>query len=499
MEKKYILSIDQGTTTTKVVVFDREGTPVTSAYHEIQQIYPQPGWVEHDPRELWETTKWCIDQALTEKKIHPSEIAAIGITMQRETTILWDRSTGEPLYNAIVWQCRRTAEICEDLKARGYEGMVREKTGLVIDPYFSGTKIKWILDHIPEAKQKANAGQLCFGTVDTWLLWKLTGGQVHATDYSNASRTMLFNIREVKWDDELLAMLEIPRAILPEAKPSSGVFGYTAPELFAGERIPIAGIAGDQHASTFGQTCFKPGMAKNTYGTSLAMVMNIGEEFKPSHNGLTTDLAWGIDNRIEYAFEGVVFIGGAVVQWLRDGLKIIDHAAETEKMAQMVPDTGGIYIVPAFTGLCAPYWDMYARGTIVGITRGTSKEHFARAALESIAYQTKDVLEAMVADSGESLESLRVDGGAVRNEFLMQFQADILGVPVQRPVVTDMAALGAAYLAGLAVGFWESQEQLVAQWKIDKTYEPVMTAERREELYSGWKRAVERSLNWAKN
>lgn len=498
MEKKYVLAIDQGTTTTKVVIFDREGTPVASAYQEIQQIFPQPGWVEHDPREYWETTKHCIDKALTEKKIHPAELAAIGITMQRETTILWDRSTGEPLFNAIVWQCRRSMEICEDLKARGYEGMVREKTGLVIDPYFSGTKIKWILDNVPEAKQKANDGQLCFGTVDTWLLWKLTGGQVHATDYSNASRTMLFNIRDVKWDDELLAMLEIPREILPETKPSSGIFGYTDPELFAGERIPIAGIAGDQHASTFGQTCFKPGMAKNTYGTSLAMVMNIGEEFKLSNNGLTTDLAWGIDNRIEYAFEGVVFIGGAVLQWLRDGLKIIDHAAETEKMAQMVPDTGGVYIVPAFTGLCAPYWDMYARGTIVGITRGTSREHIARAALESITYQTKDVLEAMVADSGQSLDSLRVDGGAVRNEFLMQFQADILGVPVQRPVVTDMAALGAAYLAGLAVGFWESQEQLVSQWKIDKTYEPMMTAERREELYSGWKRAVKRSLHWAK-
>ena len=498
MEKKYILAIDQGTTTTKVVIFDREGIPVSNVFREIRQIYPNPGWVEHDPREYWETTKDCISEALKTKQIRPEEIMAIGITMQRETTILWNKSTGEPYHNAINWQCRRTIEICEDLKAQGYERMVREKTGIVIDPYFSGTKIRWILDNVPGLRQKAEAGEVCFGTVDTWLLWHLSGGQVHATDYTNASRTMLFNVKEIKWDDELLAMLEIPREILPETRPSSGIFGYTSPELFDGVRIPIAGIAGDQHAATFGQTCFKPGMAKNTYGTSLAMVMNIGDQFILSDHGVTTDLGWGINDHIVYAFEGVVFVGGAVVQWLRDGLHIIEHARETEKMAQMVPDSGGIYIVPAFTGLCTPYWDSYARGTIVGITRGTTREHFARAALESIAYQTKDVLDAMVADSGHSLDSLRVDGRAVGNDFLMQFQADILGVPVQRPVVTDMAALGAAYMAGLAVGFWEDTDQLVEQWKVDRTFEPTMPDEKRQELYNGWKRAVERSLGWAR-
>lgn len=498
MEKKYIMAIDQGTTGTRVVIFDRQGIPVIKAYREIEQIFPHPGWVEHNPLEHWDTTMQCIHEVLSKGEIHPSEIAAIGITMQRETTILWDRVTGEPISNAIVWQCRRTAPICEELKACGYDQVVRDKTGLLIDAYFSGTKVKWILDNVEDAKSKAIAGRLCFGNVDAWLLWKLTGGKVHATDYSNASRTMLFNIKEIKWDDELLAMLDIPREILPETMPSSGVFGYTDPRLFDGEEIPIAGIAGDQHASTFGQTCFKPGMAKNTYGTALAMVMNIGNEFIPSNSGLTTDLAWGIDDKIEYAFEGVVFIGGAVVQWLRDGLRIIDNAAETENMAKMVSDTGGVYIVPAFTGLCAPYWDMYARGTIVGITRGTTREHMARAALESIAYQTKDVLEAMVMDSGKNLDSLRVDGGAVENEFLMQFQADILGVPVEKPVVTEMAALGAAYLAGLAVGFWKDREELVNQWKVDKIYEPMMSSAKREELYGGWKRAVERSLNWAK-
>jgi len=498
MDKKYIMSIDQGTTGTRVVLFNREGLPVTSAYHEIKQFFPQPGWVEHDPLEYWETTKQCMDEVLAEGQVKPKEIAAVGITMQRETTILWDRVTGEPVFNAVVWQCRRSASICEDLKQRGYEEMVREKTGLIIDPYFSGTKIRWILDNVKEAKNKVAKGQLCFGNVDTWLLWKLTGGQVHATDYSNASRTMLFNTREIKWDDELLAMLDIPKEILPEVKPSSGIFGYTSPDLFDGEKIPIAGIAGDQHASTFGQTCFKPGMAKNTYGTALAMVMNIGDKFILSNNGLTTDLAWGIENRIEYAFEGVIFIGGAVVQWLRDGLRVINHASETEQMANSLADTGGVYIVPAFTGLCAPYWDMYARGTIVGITRGTTREHLARASLESIAYQTKDVLEAMVADSGQNLDSLRVDGGAVQNEFLMQFQADILGVPVEKPVVTEMAALGAAYLAGLGIGFWKNRQELTEQWKIDKIYEPSMPSDRREELYAGWKKAVQRALNWAK-
>jgi glycerol kinase len=498
VEKKYVMAIDQGTTGTRVILVDREGNIVANSYREISQIYPHPGWVEHNPLEHWETTLACMREALEKAKARPDQIAGIGITNQRETTILWDRETGRPVYNAIVWQCRRTAPICEELKARGFEEKVREKTGLTIDAYFSATKIKWILDNVPEARDLARQGKLLMGCIDSWLIWNLSKGSAHVTDYSNASRTMLFNVRTLAWDQELLDALDIPQEILPTPRPSSGVMAMARnKEIFGDAEIPIAGVAGDQHAALFGQTCFRPGMAKNTYGTALALMMNIGEKFLLSWNGLTTDLAWGIGGKIEYALEGVVFIGGAAVQWLRDGLKIIESAAQTESMAQSVPDTAGVYVVPAFTGLCAPYWDMYARGLIIGITRGTTREHIVRATLESMAYQTRDVLEAMIADSGQVLESLRVDGGAVKNNFLMQFQADILGVPVIRPVVTEMAAMGAAYLAGLGVGFWKDKEEIAAQWKVDRVFEPQMDASRREELYAGWKRAVERARRWA--
>ncbi|MGC8777502.1 MAG: glycerol kinase GlpK [Candidatus Caldatribacteriaceae bacterium] len=497
MEKGYVMAIDQGTTGTRVILVNHDGMVVSSAYQEIAQIYPHPGWVEHNPLEYWDTTMKCIQEAMNKAQISASQIAGIGITNQRETTVIWDKDTGEPVYNAIVWQCRRTAPICEELKAKGLEEKVRAKTGLTIDAYFSATKIKWILDNVPGVKEKVRERKLLMGCIDSWLMWKLSGGRFHVTDYSNASRTMLFNVQRLAWDAELLDALEIPKEILPQPKPSSGTLALTERKVFWGEEIPIAGVAGDQHAALFGQTCFKPGMAKNTYGTALAMMMNIGEKFILSQHGLTTDLAWGIDGKVEYSLEGVVFIGGAAVQWLRDGLKIIDNAAQTEAIAQSVPDTAGVYIVPAFTGLCAPYWDMYARGTIVGITRGTTRAHIVRATLESMAYQTRDVLESMVADSGFTLESLRVDGGAVKNDFLMQFQADILGVPVIRPVVTEMAAMGAAYLAGLGVGFWKNREEISRQWRVDRTFEPKMEVSRREELYNGWKRAVERSRGWA--
>ncbi|MBC7218390.1 MAG: glycerol kinase GlpK [Candidatus Caldatribacterium sp.] len=498
MVKDYIMAIDQGTTGTRVILVDQEGNIVSSAYREITQIYPHPGWVEHNPREYWETTLACMREAMKKAKARPSQIAGIGITNQRETTVMWDRETGQPVYNAIVWQCRRTAPICEDLKARGFEEKVREKTGLTIDAYFSATKIKWILENVPEAMDLAKKGRLLMGCVDSWLVWNLSGGVAHVTDYSNASRTMLFNVRTLEWDQELLDALGIPREILPSPKPSSGVIALARnKEVLENEEIPISGVAGDQQAALFGQTCFKPGMAKNTYGTALALMMNIGEKFLLSRNGLTTDLAWGIEGRVEYSLEGLAFVGGAAVQWLRDGLKIIENAAQTESMAQSVPDTAGVYVVPAFTGLCAPYWDMYARGLIIGITRGTTREHIVRATLESMAYQTRDILEAMMADSGQMLESLRVDGGAVKNNFLMQFQADILGVPVIRPVVTEMTAMGAAYLAGLGVGFWRSKDEIAKQWKVDRIFEPKMDASRRKELYAGWKRAVERAQRWA--
>jgi glycerol kinase len=445
--------------------------------------------------DIWNSQIEVAKAVIEKAGITAADIVAVGITNQRETTIVWDKATGEPVYNAIVWQCRRTAPICDELKAKGWAEKIREKTGLVIDAYFSGTKIKWILDNVPGVRAKAERGELLFGNVDTWLMWKLSGGKVHATDYSNASRTMLFNIHKLDWDDEILAELGIPRAMLPKPLPSSNVYGYTDKAVFGAE-VPIAGDAGDQQAALFGQACYKPGMAKNTYGTGCFMLMNTGEKAVPSKSGLLTTIAWGINGRVEYALEGSIFITGAAVQWLRDELRIINNSAESEEYARKVPDTGGVYLVPAFVGLGAPYWDMYARGTIVGITRGTKREHIIRATLESICYQTRDVLEAMANDSGINLTALRVDGGAVTNDFLMQFQADILGVPVHRPKVTETTALGAAYLAGLAVGYWASQDEIAAKWQIDKEFSPYMSPEQREKLYRGWKRAVERALKW---
>ena len=495
---KYILSIDQGTTGTRVILFDHNGMVHSSAYREIKQIFPNPGWVEHDPEEYWDTTMACAAEALEKGNARIDEIAGIGITCQRETTVMWDRETGKPVYNAIVWQSRQSASICEDLKAQGHEEKIKAKTGLLIDAYFSATKIMWIMDNVDGVREKVQSGKVLMGNIDSWLIWKLSGGACHVEDYSNASRTMLFNIHTLEWDAELLDIMGIPASILPEVKPSSGVMATTSKDVFFGREIPIAGDAGDQHAATFGQTCFMPGMAKNTYGTSLALMMNIGSDPIQSKNGLTTDLGWVIDGKAEYALEGVVFVGGAAIQWLRDGLRIIETSAECDTMARKVEDTGGVYMVPGFTGLCAPYWDMYARGMIIGITRGTSAEHICRSTLESMAYQTRDVLDAMTADSGTTTTSLRVDGGATKSEFLMQFQADLLGIPIELPAVTEMAAMGAAYLAGLGVGFWQDRHEIAKQWKVAKLYEPSMSEDQRESLYAGWKRAVERSLNWAK-
>ncbi|MDP2816197.1 MAG: glycerol kinase GlpK, partial [Rectinemataceae bacterium] len=426
-----------------------------------------------------------------------ADLAAIGITNQRETTILWDSRTGEPVYNAIVWQCRRSAPLCDALKAAGYEDRIKAKTGLRLDAYFSATKIRWILDNVEGVREKIAQGRILMGTIDTWLIWKLSRGEYHVTDYSNASRTLLFNIHKKEWDDELLSIFSIPREILPDACPSSGIMAWTAEDAFFGARVPIAGVAGDQHAATFGQACFEPGMAKNTYGTALALFMNTGETPIVSKAGLTTNLGWHVGGKTEYALEGVIFIGGAAVQWLRDGLRIIDDSAQCDRLAASVEDTGGVYMVPAFTGLCAPYWDMYARGLIIGITQGCSREHIARAALESIAYQTRDVMDAMALDFGSKAPSLKVDGGATRSEFLMQFQADILGIPVERPSVTEMAALGAAYLAGLGTGFWKDKGELSTHWKLDRAFEPRMCADQRESLYERWQMAVARSFDWA--
>jgi len=492
---KYIMALDQGTTSSRAIIFDENGTIKGVTNREFTQIYPKPGWVEHDPMEIWGSQNGVAREVLSKSGLTPSDIAAIGITNQRETTIVWDKNTGKPVYNAIVWQCRRTAPICDELKAKGLTETIREKTGLVIDAYFSGTKIKWILDNVEGAREKAEKGELLFGNVDTWLIWNLTGGKVHVTDYSNASRTMLFNIHTLDWDDDILAELNIPRAMLPKVMPSSHVYGYTTSEVFGGE-VPIAGDAGDQQAALFGQACYSPGMAKNTYGTGCFMLMNTGEKAVKSESGLLTTIAWGVNGKVEYALEGSIFIAGAVVQWLRDELRILDNAAQSEELATKVQDNNGVYLVPAFVGLGAPYWDMYARGTIVGLTRGAKREHIVRAALESICYQTRDVLEAMQKDSGITLKNLKVDGGAVANNFLMQFQSDILGVPVDRPKVIETTALGAAYLAGLAVGYWKDKDDIASKWQIDRTFQPEMDSENREKLYKGWKKAVERALNW---
>ena len=493
---KYILAIDQGTTSSRAIVFNHEGEIVSSAQQEFTQYYPKPGWVEHDPDEIWGTTSGVIADALAKANIQRRQIAGIGITNQRETTVVWDAETGKPIHNAIVWQDRRTASICDDLKDKGLEEKIKNKTGLVVDAYFSGTKIKWLLDNVEGAREKAEAGKLRFGTIDTWLIWKLTNGKIHVTDYTNASRTLVYNIFDLEWDKEMLEILDIPKSMLPEVKASSEVYGQTDFDIFGAE-VPIAGIAGDQQAATFGQVCYEKGMAKNTYGTGCFMLMNTGEEAVKSEHGLLTTIAYGLDGKVNYALEGSIFITGAAIQWLRDELKIIDNSPDSEYFARKVEDTGGVYVVPAFAGLGAPYWDMYARGTIVGLTRGSSKEHLIRATLESIAYQTRDVLEAIEADSEIEVKTLRVDGGAAMNDFLMEFQADILGVEVERPVVNETTALGAAYLAGLAVGYWDNLDELVAKWDRDKLFVPSMAEEKKEKLYSNWKRAVERAQDWA--
>lgn len=494
--KKYILALDQGTTSSRAIVFDKDGMIVGTSQKEFTQIYPKAGWVEHDAMEIWGTQSGVAREVLEKTGVRPEEVAAIGITNQRETTVVWDKNTGKPIYNAIVWQCRRTAAICDELKAKGLEASIKEKTGLVVDAYFSGTKVKWILDNVEGAREKAENGELLFGNIDTWLIWNLTRGKVHVTDYSNASRTLLYNIKELKWDDEILSELGIPKSMLPEVKPSSCVYGHTDPQTFGGAEIPIAGDAGDQQAALFGQACFEPGMAKNTYGTGCFMLMNTGEKPIESKNGLLTTIAWGIGDKVEYALEGSIFIAGASIQWLRDELKLVYDSAQSEYYANLVEDTNGVYVVPAFTGLGAPYWDMYARGAILGLTRGSKREHIVRATLESIAYQTKDVLEAMQEDSGITLKALKVDGGAAANNFLMSFQSDILNVPVRRPKVLETTALGAAYLAGLAVGFWKDQDEIKDKWAVDREFEISMEEDLRNKKYNGWKKAVKRAMDW---
>lgn len=494
--KKYILAFDQGTTSSRAIVFDKDGMIVGTSQKEFTQFYPKAGWVEHDAMEIWGTQSGVAREVLEKTGVRPEEVAAIGITNQRETTVVWDKNTGKPIYNAIVWQCRRTAAICDELKAKGLEASIKEKTGLVVDAYFSGTKVKWILDNVEGAREKAENGELLFGNIDTWLIWNLTRGKVHVTDYSNASRTLLYNIKELKWDDEILSELGIPKSMLPEVKPSSCVYGYTDPQTFGGAEIPIAGDAGDQQAALFGQACFEPGMAKNTYGTGCFMLMNTGEKPIESKNGLLTTIAWGIGDKVEYALEGSIFIAGASIQWLRDELKLVYDSAQSEYYANLVEDTNGVYVVPAFTGLGAPYWDMYARGAILGLTRGSKREHIVRATLESIAYQTKDVLEAMQEDSGITLKALKVDGGAAANNFLMSFQSDILNVPVRRPKVLETTALGAAYLAGLAVGFWKDQDEIKDKWAVDREFEITMEEDLRNKKYNGWKKAVKRAMDW---
>lgn len=491
---RYILALDQGTTSSRAILFNKDGEMISIAQKEFTQIFPKPGWVEHDADEIWSSQVGVASEALARYGIHSSEIAGIGITNQRETTIVWNRKTGKPVCNAIVWQDRRTAGFCDQLREQGHETIFQQRTGLVLDSYFSGTKIRWILDHVEGAREAADHGDLAFGTVDSWLVWKLTGG-LHVTDVTNASRTLLYNIRDGHWDDELLAILDIPRSMLPEVRSSSEIYGHTSEEAF-GTAIPISGIAGDQHAATFGQAALKRGMAKNTYGTGCFMLMNTGEEMIPSRHKLLTTIAWQLGDRVDYALEGSIFIGGAVVQWLRDGLDLFRTSAEVEALAASVPDSDGVFFVPAFVGLGAPYWDPYARGTIIGLTRGTTRAHLARAALESIAFQSAEMLEAMQMDSGLSLPELRVDGGASNNDLLMQFQADILGVPVVRPKITETTALGAAYLAGLAVGFWESTAQISSQWQAERTFEPAMSADERATRLAGWRKAVGRSLAW---
>lgn len=493
---QYILSFDQGTTSSRAIVFDKKGAIVSVAQKEFTQIFPQPGWVEHDANEIWSTQLGVAAEAITKAGLTIQNIAAIGITNQRETTVVWDKRTGMPIHHAIVWQDRRTASFCDELKVAGKDKMIQQKTGLVVDAYFSATKVKWILDHVEDARARAAKGELCFGTVDSWLLWKLTNGKVHATDVSNASRTMLFNIHTLAWDEELLQLFDVPASMLPEVRSSSEVYGHTQHVLTA-HNVPIAGIAGDQQAALFGQMCTQPGMVKNTYGTGCFMLMNTGEKAVPSSNNLLTTIAWKVNGVTQYALEGSVFIAGAVVQWLRDGLKIIRNSSEVESLAAQVSGSEGVYVVPAFAGLGAPYWNQHARGTIVGITRGTTGAHFARAALDSIAYQTMDVLKAMEADSGIAIKELRVDGGATANNLLMQFQSDILHTNVVRPTVVETTALGAAYLAGLAVGYWSGTEDIQQQWQMERVFSPQMPESERAALTAGWTRAINTTTSWS--
>ncbi|MYL70049.1 glycerol kinase GlpK [Halobacillus litoralis] len=489
--KQYILSIDQGTTSSRAILFNHEGQIVETAQKEFEQHFPKPGWVEHDANEIWTSVLACIADVLRKSDIEASQVAGIGITNQRETTVVWDKNTGKPIYKAIVWQSRQTQSICNELKKQGLEETFRDKTGLLLDPYFAGTKVKWILDNVDGAREKAENGDLMFGTIDTWLVYKLSGQKTHVTDYSNASRTLMYNIHDLKWDDELLDILGVPKSMLPEVKPSSEVYANTVDYHFYGKEVPIAGIAGDQQAALFGQACFDKGMGKNTYGTGGFMLLNTGEEAVKSENGLLTTIAWGLDGKVEYALEGSIFVSGSAIQWLRDGLKMVESSPQSEEIAGQVKSTDGVYVVPAFVGLGTPYWDSEARGAVFGITRGTTKAHFVRATLESLAYQTKDVVDAMVEDSGIEVKKLRVDGGAVKNNLLMQFQSDLLDVTVERPEVNETTALGAAYLAGLAVGFWEDRKDIANQWKVEREFEPSMNEEKSKKLYKGWQKAVE--------
>lgn len=495
--EKYVMALDAGTTSNRCILFNKKGEICSVAQREFPQYYPHPGWVEHDGNQIWATQISVAVEAMQKINADPSQIVSIGITNQRETTLVWDKETGEPVYHAIVWQCRRTAEYCDTLKAQGLSEMIREKTGLLIDPYFSGTKLKWILDHVPDARQKAEAGQLLFGTVETWLIWKLTKGRVHVTDYSNASRTMMFNIHTLQWDKDILELLNIPASMLPTPKPSSCVYGYTDTS-FLGAEIPIAGAAGDQQCALFGQTCFDVGDVKNTYGTGGFLLMNTGKEPVTSQNGLVTTIAWGLNNEITYALEGSIFVAGAAIQWLRDEMRLIESSVDSEYYAKKVHDTNGCYVVPAFTGLGAPYWDPYARGMIIGITRGVNKNHIIRATLESMAYQVNDVIRAMEADAHVSLGQLKVDGGACANNLLCQMQTDICRAPVLRPKCVETTAMGAAYLAGLATGYWQDQEEIRANWQLDKLFTPVMTLDQSQKQIAGWKKAVARCRNWAK-
>lgn len=488
--EKYILAIDQGTTSSRAVLVNKSGEIIGNAQQEFKQHFPQPGWVEHDALEIWNSVLACVAEVLRKAAVSPEQVAGIGITNQRETTVVWDKKTGRPIYRAIVWQSRQTEGICRNLRDEGHEERFREKTGLLLDPYFSGTKVKWILDNVPGAREKAERGELLFGTIDTWLIYKLSGGDAHVTDVSNASRTLLFNIYELEWDEDLLRILDVPKSMLPEVRSSSEIYAHTADYHFYGNRVPIAGIAGDQQAALFGQACFERGMAKSTYGTGSFMLMNTGAEGVKSSHGLLTTIAWSVGGKVEYALEGSVFVAGSAIQWLRDGLRMIKDAKDSELYAERVESSEGLYLVPAFVGLGTPYWDSEARGAIFGITRGATKEHFIRATLESLAYQTRDVLEAMMIDSGIKLATLRVDGGAVKNNFLMQFQSDILGVPVDRPVVNETTALGAAFLAGLGIGFWDKKEDIADQWKVERTFNDEMEEAERESLYRGWKGAV---------